>query len=211
MTAMLFSYLLLCLLITVTPGLDTAVVIRSAIAGGKRAGVRTAVGCAAGLFVHAVAVAMGLAEILLRSAAVFAAVKLAGAAFLIALGGRTLWAAYRASDGAEAPTDEKEAAPVRGSTPFVQGLLCNLTNPKATLFFVATLPQFIGTSQPAQALPVALLLAVVAVLFSLCGLTLTALAVHRLRHLLRARRVRRIQDGLLGMVLVALGVRVATE
>ncbi|WP_394846462.1 LysE family translocator [Pendulispora brunnea] len=204
---MLVPYLLLCLLITITPGLDTAVVIRSALAGGKRAGVRTAIGCAAGLFVHAVAVAMGLAEILLRSAAAFAALKLVGAILLIALGGRTLWAAYRAP---EAPPAE-ETARVRGSTPFVQGLLCNLTNPKATLFFVATLPQFIGTSEPSHALPVALGLAMLAVLFSLCGLTLTALAVHRLRDLLRSRRARRVQDGLLGTVLIALGVRVATE
>ncbi|WP_394836026.1 LysE family translocator [Pendulispora rubella] len=206
---MLIPYLLLCLLITITPGLDTAMVIRSALAGGKRAGVRTAIGCAAGLFVHAVAVAMGLAEILLRSAAAFHALKLAGAILLIVLGARSLWAAYRAS---EAPAqEEKEEAPVRGSTPFVQGLLCNLTNPKATLFFMATLPQFIGTGEPSRALPVALGLAMLAVLFSLAGLTLIALAVHRLRDLLRSRRARRVQDGLLGTVLIALGVRVATE
>jgi len=89
--------------------------------------------------------------------------------------------------------------------------MCNLTNPKATLFFVASLPQFIATTRPAQALPLALLLAVLAVLFSLCGLSLIAMAVDRLRQVLRSRRVRRIQDGILGAVLVALGVRVATE
>ena len=96
------SFLGLCLLITITPGLDTAVVIRSALRGGRAAGLRTALGCAAGLFVHATAVAFGLAELLLRSDAAFEAVKLAGALVLVVLGGRSLWSAWR-SPGAAVP------------------------------------------------------------------------------------------------------------
>ncbi|EFL27269.1 LysE family efflux protein [Streptomyces himastatinicus ATCC 53653] len=205
------SFLGLCLLITITPGLDTAVVIRSALRGGRAAGLRTALGCAAGLFVHATAVAFGLAELLLRSDAAFEAVKLAGALVLVLLGGRSLWSAWR-SPGAAVPdpAGEPSAAP-RGGNPFMEGLLTNLTNPKATLFFVAALPQFVPADRAAQAVPIALGLAAVAVLFQFAGLGLTAWAVHRLRHLLRSRRVRRAQDTLLGAVLIGLGVRVATE
>lgn len=198
----------LCLLITITPGLDTAVVVRSTMKYGRSAGVRTALGCAAGLFVHATLVAVGLAELLLRSEALFALVKLTGAVVLVVLGVRSLWAAWRPAPGA---VEADLAEPERRGTPFLQGLLTNLTNPKATLFFLAALPQFVPAGSPGQAVPVALGLAMIAVAFSMTGLGLTALSVHRIRHLLRSRRVRRIQEALLGATLVALGVRVATE
>jgi threonine/homoserine/homoserine lactone efflux protein len=217
MTALL-PFLGLCLLITVTPGLDTAVVLRSTLRAGSRAGLRTALGCALGLFVHATAVALGLAELLLRSETAFEAVKLAGAVLLVFLGGRSLWSAWR-SRRSDAPLEPVETVSpvdaggpgVRRGTPFLQGLLTNLTNPKATLFFVASLPQFVPADRPGQAVPIALGLAAIAVLFSLAGLSVVALAAGRVRHLLRSPRVRRIQDALLGTTLVALGVRVATE
>ncbi|MQA79456.1 MAG: LysE family translocator [Streptosporangiales bacterium] len=205
----LLPFLVLCLLITVTPGLDTAVVVRNTLRAGAGAGLRTAVGCALGLFVHAVAVAVGLAELLLRSEVAFQAVKLVGEFVLVVLGGRSLWAAWRAGRVKHDVEDPDERG-IRRGTPFLQGLLTNLTNPKATLFFMASLPQFVP-SDPAQALPVALGLAAIAVAFSLTGLSLVSLGVGRARHLLRSPRVRRVQDALLGVTLVALGVRVATE
>ncbi|HUR08376.1 MAG TPA: LysE family translocator [Nonomuraea sp.] len=203
-------FLGLCLLITITPGLDTAVVVRSTMRSGRSAGMRTALGCAAGLFVHATLVAFGLAELLLRSETLFAVVKFTGAVVLVVLGIRSLWAAWRigpAHGVAEAALGESEQ---RG-TPFLQGLLTNVTNPKATLFFLAALPQFVPAGSPGQAVPVALGLAVIAVAFSMTGLSLIALSVHHIRHLLRSRRVRRVQEALLGATLIALGVRVATE
>ncbi|MCP2343669.1 LysE family translocator [Actinomadura rupiterrae] len=206
---MLLAYLGICLLITVTPGLDTAVVIRGTLKGGARAGLRTAAGCALGLFVHATGVAVGLAGVLLRSAVAFEAVKLAGAAFLVYLGARTLWAVRHGR--ADEQDDDAPARFARFRSPFVQGLLTNLTNPKATLVFLATLPQFVPSGHPAQAVPVALGLALIAVLFSLSGLSLVAVAVGRVRHLLASPRVRRVQEAVLGGTLVGLGLRVAAE
>lgn len=207
----LLPFLVLCLLITVTPGLDTAVVVRNTLRGGAGAGLRTAVGCALGLFVHAVAVAVGLAELLLRSEVAFQAVKLVGAFVLVVLGGRSLWAAWRAGRSKHADPEDAGERGIRRGTPFLQGLLTNLTNPKATLFFVASLPQFVPADRPAEAVPIALGLAAVAVAFSLTGLSLVALGAGKVRPLLRSPRVRRVQEALLGTMLVALGVRVATE
>lgn len=206
-TQLLLSYLGLCVLITITPGLDTAVVIRSVLRGGRGAGIRTAIGCAVGLFVHAVAVAVGLAQLMLHSALAFEIVKLAGAAVLLILGARTLWVAWRKSEPVEV-----DAVPSGwgARAPMLQGLLTNLTNPKAPLFFLAALPQFVPVSN-GNPIPIALALAAIAVLFSLIGLSLITLAVSRVRELLKSRRARRVQETLLGGTLVALGIRVATE
>lgn len=214
--AELLPFLGLCVLITLTPGLDTAVVLRNTMRAGSGAGVRTALGCALGLFVHAVAVAYGLAELLLRSETAFAVVKFAGAVVLVVLGGRSLWSAWRARHAGPEPSESLpepsvDEPPAKRRTPFLQGLLTNLTNPKATLFFMASLPQFVPADRPTEAVPMALGLAAVAVAFSLTGLSLVALGAGRVRPLLRSPRVRRIQEALLGTTLVALGVRVATE
>jgi threonine/homoserine/homoserine lactone efflux protein len=205
------AFLGLCVLITLTPGLDTAIVVRNVLRGGRAAGLCTALGCASGLVVHATAVALGLAELLLRSETAFEAVKLAGALLLVGLGGRSLWSAWRtAGHGTLTPSDD-DPVPSQHGPPFVQGLLTNLTNPKATLFFMASLPHFVPTQHPAEAVPAALGLAAIAVLFSLTGLGLTAAGVHRVRHLLGSRRLGRAQNTILGVTLLALGLRVATE
>jgi len=217
----LTAYLGLCLLITLTPGLDTAVVTRSVLMRGTRAGLLTAAGCALGLLAHASAVALGLATLLARSAVAFEAIKLAGAALLVVLGVRALWDARRR--GGTAPdghADDRalggDAAAVAGRPgrgerwAFAAGLLTNLTNPKATLFFLAALPQFLP-DDPAGALPTALGLAAIAVAFSMTGLGLWALALGRVRRFVASPRFRRVQERLLGVTLIGLGVRVATE
>jgi threonine/homoserine/homoserine lactone efflux protein len=210
MVGALTSYLGLCLLITVTPGLDTAVVTRSVLLRGRRSGLLTAAGCAAGLLVHAAAVAFGLATLLAQSAAAFEAVKLTGAAVLIVLGSRALWSSRRrrAADAQQALPEPPDQPTKR--LPFVQGLLTNLTNPKATLFFLAVLPQFLP-HEPALAFPTALGLGAIAVAFSMTGLSLWAVGISRVRHLFSSTRLRRVQERMLGVTLIALGARVATE
>lgn len=125
------AFLLLCLVMTVTPGLDTAMVIRSTISFGTRAGVLTAMGCATGLFAHATGVAVGLSAVLLKSAALFETVRMVGAGLLIVFGVLSLWSAWRGHP--EVTGDELTQ---RQGRPYLQGLATNLTNPKATLFFL---------------------------------------------------------------------------
>jgi threonine/homoserine/homoserine lactone efflux protein len=211
MTRLLLPYLGLCLLITATPGLDTAVVVRNVLKGGARRGIWTAIGCAAGLLVHAVTVAVGLAGLLLHSAAAFEVVKLVGAAFLVVLGARSLWFALHAprQDSDHILRVSTVIGTLGPRAPLLQGLLTNLTNPKATLFFLAALPQFLPSGRTAGAVSIALGLALIAVLFSFTGLSLIALAVGRARRWLDAPLLRRVQEGLLGVTLVGLGARVA--
>ena len=206
----MLGFLGLCLVMTLTPGLDTAMVVRNAVRRGPVAGVLTAVGCALGLFVHAAAVAAGLAAILLRSAVVFDVVRWVGAAFLVVIGGLSLRAAVT-GHGVEAIDLSEEDRVRAGRSSFVQGLVTNLTNPKATLFFLSALPQFVNPGSSVQPLPQAMLLAVIAAAFSAVGLSLAGVLAGRARRWLTSVRTARVREGIMGAVLVGLGLKVALE
>jgi threonine/homoserine/homoserine lactone efflux protein len=186
---------------TLIPGIDTAMVLRVTLRGGRADGLKTAAGCATGLFVHAGAVAVGLAALIAASATAYHALRLAGAVFLIVLGLVTI---LRPARRPHAPKLD-----LRGH-PFTLGLLTNLGNPKALLFFLTVLPQFLPAST-AAALPTALALAAIPVSCSFGGLAAWAVLSGRARTALQTPKARRIQERVMGSVLVALGIRVAAE
>jgi threonine/homoserine/homoserine lactone efflux protein len=209
MTDRLLGFVGVCVLLTFVPGVDTAMVTRSALARGTRAGVHTALGAASGLFVHAAAVALGVSALLARSAAGFEVLRLCGACYLVVLGVLTLRGAGRAGQRRD-PHDEEHGRLLRPG-PFAQGLLTNLTNPKAALLFLTLLPQFLSSSSSGRGLPLALALATIPATCSFTGLSLYALGIGRLRPLLRRPRVRRVQDRILDGVFIGLGARLAAE
>jgi RhtB (resistance to homoserine/threonine) family protein len=185
------------ILIALTPGADTAVVVRTALVAGASPARRTALGTVTGLMVWGVASAAGVAAILNASAELFTTVKLAGAAYLVWLGIQAIRHA-----GAHQPADA-----ARAGSPFRQGLLCNLLNPKAGVFFTALLPQFVSPQDPALA--VSLLLTAIAAAASLLWLTVYATIIPRAGDVLRRTPVRRAIDRVTGTVLIGLGVRLA--
>jgi len=128
-----------------TPGPDTALTIRNALAGGRAAGILTAAGVAIGQGVWTVAASLGLTGLLRASAPAFLALKVAGAAYLILLGLQSLRAARaRRGHDAVAAAPRQPMRPVRALR---QGLLNDLGNPKMAGFFVGLLPQFAGTGR----------------------------------------------------------------
>jgi threonine/homoserine/homoserine lactone efflux protein len=206
----LAAFLAIAAVVICTPGPDTALTIRNALAGGRRGGLSTAAGVAAGQLAWTVATSLGLAGLLVASEPAFAALRWAGAAYLVFLGVRSLWAALRSSSGRPgSPADNSPRPVVRSGAGrgFRQGLLSNLANPKMAAFFLSLLPQFIpaGTGS----LPGSLLLGAI-----FCGMTFIwlsgyALVVHRVRHALLRGPVRRVLDALAGTVLVGFGIRLA--
>ena len=125
-------------------GPDTALTIRSALAGGRRAGIFTALGVISGQAVWALAASAGVAALLVASEPAFEALKLLGAAYLAFLGVQALRAAL-AVDHCKGAGDGHGAD--RGLSPalaFRQGLISDLGNPKMTVFFTSLLPQFTG-------------------------------------------------------------------
>jgi threonine/homoserine/homoserine lactone efflux protein len=193
------AFLGLSAVVIVTPGQDTALTIRNTLGGGRRAGVFTAAGVAAGQATWTIAAAAGVAALLQASEPAFVAVRLVGAAYLVYLGAQTLLGAVRGRDVSHRPRRSTD----RGS--FRQGLLSNLGNPKMAIFFTSLLPQF-GTSFAGM-----LGLGLVFCAMTFVWLSAYSVAVARAGDVLRRPRIRRIVDVITGAALAAFGVRLATE
>ncbi len=191
-------------LLTITPGVDMALVTSSALARGRRAALSTTLGIVSGLLAWGAVSALGIAALLAASATAFTVLKLAGAAYLVILGVRTLWSARSGGREPERPRHE----PDRRSA-FRQGLVSNLLNPKIAVFYSTLLPQFLEPGDPVLA--GSLLLTAIHAAMSLAWLTGYGALVAGAGDRLRRPAVRRALDAVTGSVLVALGVRLAFE
>lgn len=203
------SFLAVAVVVIVTPGPDTALTIRSTLLGGRRGGTFTAAGVACGQAIWTIATSAGLAALLAASEPVFRTVKLVGAAYLVFLGAQALLTAVRSGCGRNAVPAAAASPRLRPAVAFRQGLVSNLTNPKMAAFFPALLPQFVRSGGGAF-----LALLGLGLLFSLltfAWLAAYAAAVARAGDVLRRPRVRRALEAVTGAILVALGVRLATE
>ena len=203
----LVAFLGVAVLVIVTPGPDTALTIRNTLLGGRPAGIATALGVVSGQAVWALATSVGLVALLLASEPAFAAVRIAGAAYLIYLGVQALVAAFRPAGNDRVVAEPRRDLPTR--TAVRQGLISNLGNPKMAAFFPSLLPQFVPAGDPTF-LPL-LLLGLVFCSLTFVWLSAYAVLVARAGDLLRRSRVRRAMEAVTGAVLVALGLRLAAE
>jgi threonine/homoserine/homoserine lactone efflux protein len=203
----LTAFLGVAALVIITPGPDTALVTKNALMYGRRASIATAFGVVSGLLVWTLAAALGVAAVVHASATAFTVMKLAGAAYLIWLGIQALRAAgLKSSADEQAASDGRTLAGRRG---FRQGLINDLANPKIAAFFTSLLPQFIAGGHALLA-PLLLLGAIFAAL-TLAWLIAFALMASKAGGLLTRPRVKAGLDRLTGVVLIGLGLRLATE
>ena len=189
--------------LTITPGADTAMVLRTSTSDGPRAGVATALGICLGLLVWGAGAAFGLTALLAASALAFTVLKWLGAAYLVYLGVRLLLRP-RSAMAAGGVTSANRTGSLGA---FRRGLLTNLLNPKVGVFYISFLPQFIPHGVNVAAF--SLLLAGVHVALSLAWLCLlVALTVPLARVLSRPAVVRGL-DRLTGCVFLGFGLRLA--
>jgi threonine/homoserine/homoserine lactone efflux protein len=207
MLAGLAAFLPVAAVVICTPGPDTALTIRNAMAGGRTAGISTAAGVAMGQCVWTATAGVGLAGLLRASAPAFLAVRAAGAVYLVFLGVQSLRAARARKGEDSAPV--RSGLVIRPARGMRQGLLNNLGNPKMAGFFLSLLPQFVGTGH--DSLVAFLGYGLVFCLLTFGWLTGYSLVVSRARTLLGRPQVRRSLDALTGCVLIGLGFRVAAE
>lgn len=208
LTGPLIAFVGIAALVICTPGPDTAMTIRNALLGGRAAGLATALGVSTGLAIWALAASAGLVALLTASEPLFLAVKYAGAAYLVWLGVQSLHAACRPGAHRQAAA-QPSGRELRPRQAYVQGVVSDLGNPKIAAFFSSMLPQF----APAGATDF-FGLAALGLLFSamtLLWLTGYALATAGMRDALRRPRIRRTLDGITGVTLIGLGVKLASE
>lgn len=194
-------------IVILIPGPDTAVVTKNVLVHGRRTALGTALGVSAGLSVWTVAAAVGLASVVRASAIAFTVLKLVGALYLIWLGIQALRAAGDGESGASATTQAGSPTSTLGG--FRQGLLSDLANPKIGIFFTSLLPQFVD---PGHAVLVPfLVLGAVFVAMTLLWLSTYCLIAARAAQTLQRPRVKAAMDRLTGVVLIAVGLRIAIE
>jgi threonine/homoserine/homoserine lactone efflux protein len=196
------SFALLGALLTITPGLDTALVLRSAITMGRAPAFATALGINVGALIWGAAAAVGVSALLTASEAGYLVLRIAGAAYMLYLGVRMIIGAVRSKPAAEVE-GRTAKIPSIGNT-FGRGLLTNLLNPKIGAFYVAVLPAFLPAG--ASPLGVGLLLALIHDLEGLIWFTAIITGAQALRTFLTRRKVQRAVDGGTGAVLVGFGL-----
>ena len=204
----LWAFLGIAALVIIAPGPDTVLVTKNAVLHGRRAALGTSLGVSAGLVIWTVAAALGVAAVVRESALAFSVLKLLGAAYLFWLGVQALLAARRHA-AHDASGARRSSAPVGALLGLRQGLLSNLGNPKIAVFFTGLLPQFV--SSRASVLGPFLLLGGLFVVMTAAWLCSYALIAVKVSSVLTRPRVKATLDGLTGVVLVGLGVRLALE
>lgn len=191
-------------LLTITPGLDTALVLRTAAADGARRAAMAAIGVSLGCLAWGAAAAFGAGALLTASKTAYTALKWAGAAYLAWTGlGLILKPRDRFEATGVALMGGGDLAGLR------RGLLTNLLNPKVGVFYVSFLPQFV----PAGADPASfgLLLATIHVVMGLTWFTALILATAPLAGMLKRAAVIRWLDRITGGVFIAFGLRLALD
>jgi threonine/homoserine/homoserine lactone efflux protein len=201
----LAAFVLLSALLIFTPGPDTALIIRNALAGGPRASTYSAVGVSVGTLAWVLAATLGVGVLLERSSVAFTVLKLAGAAYLGYLGVRSLFSRQHEEVHAAA---RQVVAPLTEWSALRQGLLSNLLNPKTGAFFVSVMPQFLVPGDSPLRLA-AMVIAFESIL--LVWLIAYGHVVSRLGRTGPGLRVRRAMTRLSGAVLIGLGARLALD
>ncbi|MGH3095925.1 MAG: LysE family translocator [Streptosporangiales bacterium] len=195
----LATFAVAAVLFSVVPGPSVLYLIARSLSQGHRAGAVSVAGIAAGTAVQVVAMAVGLAALLATSATWFAVVKYAGAAYLIALGIRTLLSS-REHDTEQPP----RAQPLLAVG--WQGFVVTVLNPKLALFLLALLPQFVDPSKGPAGPQIAVLGATLIIVGAVNDLCYTVFASALGRRLRRTTSVLRHSKSASGVIYIALGI-----
>lgn len=209
MLTTLIAFLGACTLIAASPGPSTVLIVKQSLRS-RRAGFMTVLGNETGIFIWGLAAACGLTALVAASELAYDVMRVVGAGVLLFLGAQTLWNARKKKTGDGAAEDAD--APVRAQSSWAayrSGLLLNLANPKAAVFAMSFLPQFVPSGAPQ--LPVMIGLAALWAVYEVGYYGLYVWFVGRMKAVLSRAAVRRRLEQVSGGVLVLLGARLAVE
>jgi threonine/homoserine/homoserine lactone efflux protein len=198
--------------LTLIPGPDTLLTIRTAVVAGRGAAVAAAAGIGTALLAWGCAAGLGLTAALATDPDLYLALRWTGAAYLAWLGLRSIvhggrWPVPDGGEGAGEPAAGEPATVRRLGPAYARGIITNASNPKVGIFYLALFPQFIPPG--AEVLRWSILLASIHAAESLAWLTIVAILAGRLGRALRRRRTRRWADGVSGAAFLAFAARLA--
>lgn len=194
-------YLITAAILTMTPGLDTAMVLRTSATGGAAHGAFAALGIGLGCLCWGSAAALGLGALFSAWPLAFAALKLAGAGYLTWLGLHLLlWPRNRLE-----PDDAAGTSPWGGLAAFRRGFTSNILNPKVGIFYITLLPQFVPHG--ADTVRFSLELAIAHVMLAIVWFVLLAVATGVIRPYLRKPRIVKLLDRATGGVFVGFSLQ----
>ncbi|MCK2219345.1 LysE family translocator [Actinomadura sp. ATCC 31491] len=196
-----------CVLIAMVPGVSTAIILRQTLRSGRRGGLAATLGNETGILLWGLAAAFGLSALLVASQLAYDVMRVVGAVVLVVMGAQSLWQARKAGRAADG-VPEPAAAPSDRAA-YLAGVGTCLANPKAAVFAMSFLPQFVPAGQDVPATLVTL--AVVWVLIDLLWYALLIWAVAKAKDWLGRPAVRRRLEQVSGVVLIGLGVRLVVE
>jgi threonine/homoserine/homoserine lactone efflux protein len=200
------AFALVAALLTVTPGVDSVLVLRTAVVAGGRTAMLAGLGVLTGLLGWALAAGVGLAALLAASQTAYTVLRFAGAAYLAVLGLRVL---RRAVSGRTAADEHPPPPSLSPGRAYTQGLLTNLLNPKVGVFYITLLPQFIVAGQPVFAVTMGL--GLVHIAEGALWFFAVSWSAARVGGLLRRRRARRVLDAATGAVFFGFAARLALD
>jgi threonine/homoserine/homoserine lactone efflux protein len=202
----LLAFMLIATVLIVVPGPSVLFVVTRSLTLGRRAGLATAVGNAAGVYVQVVLVAVGVGAIVQESIAVFTFVKLAGALYLVVLGVQTFRHRRSLAAALHVPVAPKHRRRV-----LLDAFLVGIANPKVIVFFVAVLPQFVDRSAGSVPLQLLTLGVVFCAIAMICDGTWALVAGAAREWLVRSPRRLEAIGGTGGIVMIGLGAGLAVS
>jgi threonine/homoserine/homoserine lactone efflux protein len=205
-TSRLFLFLTAAVLLAIAPGPGVLYVLARSLAGGKREGVLSAIGTFLGGMVHVFAAALGVSIVLAKSAAAFATVKYAGAAYLCFLGVRMILDARREKTSDALPEPTKPAR-----NPLWQGVATEVLNPKTALFFLSFIPQFVIRTNGHVFFQFVTLGTISVAMDTTADLIVIALAGPLGERIRSSATFRRRQRTVTGAIMIGLGTYLATS
>lgn len=202
-----YLFIIMCILLIILPGPDTAIATRNTVTVGTSGGFKTMFGTCCALLIHTSAAVFGLSAIIVKSALLFSIFKYVGAVYLVYLGFKTLWGLRNKQVAAAAETTV--ISKYENQSCFKQGFLTNLLNPKVAVFFLTFLPQFVNPGNDTF-LP-----------FLIMGMTYTVLTalwfvfyiylLNQISAFMKKPRTQAIFEGITGTVLIGFGIKLALE
>ena len=203
-----WAFLALAALLTISPGADVVLTLRNTLSGGTRAGLATMAGICSGFVFQPLLATLGLAALFVRLPVAFAAVKMAGAFYLVYLGIQSLREAIRLWKTRDRDTSAVGSTRrVSGWKRYREGLLTNALNPKIAVFYFAVLPQFIRPGDPVF---------LKSFLMTFCHYAMgaiwlggIAICAGRLRSVLTRPRIKASLEAMSGLAMIGFGAKLA--